>query len=66
MSLDYGRVMRELYGEKALEGEEWMTMELKDRMMRVGVGGEEDEYDIDEDLEEYDDEADYDFDQDED
>lgn len=65
MSLDYGGVMRELYGEKVLEGEKWMEMEKRENMRGVAAGGEN-EFDFDEDLEEYDEESDYEFDEDED
>mmetsp|Transcript_7774 Transcript_7774/g.15906 ORF Transcript_7774/g.15906 Transcript_7774/m.15906 type:complete len:589 (-) Transcript_7774:189-1955(-) len=65
MSLDYGGVMRELYGEKVLEGEKWMEMEMRENTRGVAAG-DENELDIDEDLEEFDEDSDYEFDEDED
>ncbi|KAL9178398.1 hypothetical protein ACHAXT_000045 [Thalassiosira profunda] len=53
MSLDYGEAMRKLYGEKALEGEEWLEMERAEEsgggFGDIGIGDEDDEeYDDDE------------------
>jgi hypothetical protein len=69
MSCDYGKLMKGLYGEKMLEGEEWLEMEqleaavatVKEENERSGSGcgysdEEDDEYDH------YDDEPDSDGD----
>ena len=68
MSLDYGKVMRGLYGEKVLErkmggegGEEWLELEKLEQQGGNDDGDDELEFDIIDD----DDEDEYDLDDDE-
>ena len=66
MSLDYGRVMRGLYDEKVLAGEEWLDFEREEEEGRSVIGGDVNEfvgeYDddgYDDEYDEYDDEEEY-------
>lgn len=63
MSLNYGNVMRELYGEKALLDEEWLELERREKEAFVSIGGDIDTDDDEFDYDVYDDEE-YDYDSD--
>jgi hypothetical protein len=63
MSLNYGNVMRDLYGEKALEGEEWLELERREKEAIGSSIGEDDDTDDEFDYGVYDDEE-YDYDSD--
>ena len=55
MSLDYGGVMKGLYGEDCLKGETWVEV-MESESNRTGKNGETEESD------QYDDESEYDYD----
>ena len=63
MSLNYGNIMRELHGEKALLGEEWLELERREKEAFVSIGGDIDTDDDEFDYDVYDDEE-YDYDSD--
>jgi len=63
MSLDYGSVMKGLYGEKVLEGEEWLELERSEETLSFDDGDGQGDLDMEFD-DEYDDEYGYDSDED--